>query len=53
MECRQAHTEVTFSVRHFFTPVTGKFDDFDVSLVYDPEAEADGRSLPTRGNPPI
>ncbi len=33
----RAHTEVTFSVRHFFTPVTGKFDDFDVSLVYDAE----------------
>ncbi len=33
----KAHTEVTFSVRHFFTPVTGKFDDFDVSLVYDAE----------------
>ncbi|MDT8368573.1 MAG: YceI family protein [Longimicrobiales bacterium] len=32
-----AHTEVTFSVRHFFTPVTGKFETFDIDLVYDAE----------------
>lgn len=32
-----SHTEVTFSVRHFFTPVTGKFDDFNVELIYDAE----------------
>lgn len=30
------HTEVTFSVNHFFTPVTGKFSNFDVELDYDP-----------------
>lgn len=29
------HTEVSFSVRHFFTPVTGTFDDFEVDLQYD------------------
>lgn len=32
-----AHTEVTFEVRHFFTPVSGKFDEFDIELVYDAE----------------
>ncbi len=32
-----SHTEVTFSVRHFFTPVTGKFDDFSVELAFNPE----------------
>ncbi|HKK94689.1 MAG TPA: YceI family protein [Longimicrobiales bacterium] len=32
-----AHTEVTFEVRHFFTPVSGRFDDFDIELVYDAE----------------
>lgn len=32
-----AHTEVTFEVRHFFTPVSGKFDQFDIELIYDAE----------------
>lgn len=32
-----SHTEVGFSVKHFFTPVTGKFESFDVDLRYDPE----------------
>lgn len=36
-EVDASHTEVTFSVRHFFTPVTGKFDAFDIELVYDDE----------------
>lgn len=31
------HTEVNFSVNHFFTPVTGAFDDFEVTLEYDAE----------------
>ena len=30
-----AHTEINFSVNHFFTPVTGTFDDFEVALDYD------------------
>ena len=30
-----AHTEINFSINHFFTPVTGAFDDFDVTLEYD------------------
>ena len=32
-----AHTEVNFSVNHFFTPVSGSFDDFEVTLDYDAE----------------
>lgn len=32
------HTEVGFSVSHFFTPVTGKFEGFEAVLRYDPEA---------------
>lgn len=32
------HTEVRFSVNHFFTPVTGKFEQFDAALRYDPES---------------
>ncbi len=31
------HTEINFSVRHFFTPVTGSFSDFEVDLDFDPE----------------
>lgn len=29
------HTTVGFSVKHFFTPVQGQFDDFEVDLQYD------------------
>lgn len=32
-----SHSEVTFEVRHFFTPVSGKFDAFDIDIVYDAE----------------
>ncbi len=32
-----AHTEVKFAVNHFFTPVTGKFEEFEAKLQYDPE----------------
>lgn len=31
------HTEVNFTTRHFFTPVRGSFQDFDVQLTYDAE----------------
>ena len=34
----KAHSAVTFSVRHFFTPVKGQFDQFEAQLVYDPAA---------------
>lgn len=32
-----AHTEVKFSVNHFFTPVSGRFAEFDAQLIYDPQ----------------
>jgi polyisoprenoid-binding protein YceI len=32
-----AHTEVNFKVRHFFTPVTGSFTDYEVELMFDTE----------------
>lgn len=32
------HTAVSFSVKHFFTPVRGQFDEFDIELTYDPAA---------------
>ena len=31
------HTEVNFSVKHFFTPVTGTFDDYEINLTFDAE----------------
>jgi polyisoprenoid-binding protein YceI len=33
----EAHTEINFSVRHFFTPVSGTFDDYHVTLDFDPD----------------
>lgn len=33
-----SHSAVTFSVRHFFTPVKGQFDRFQAELAYDPTA---------------
>jgi hypothetical protein len=33
-----AHSEVSFKVDHFFTPVRGTFRGFDVALDYDPAA---------------
>ncbi len=35
-----AHTAVSFSVRHFFTPVSGTFDDFEVDLTFDQDDPA-------------
>ena len=34
------HTGVGFEVKHFFTPVQGQFDEFDVELMYDREDPA-------------
>ena len=31
-----AHTGINFSVRHFFTPVQGTFDEYEVDLQFDP-----------------
>lgn len=38
-----AHTRIGFSVRHFFTPVQGQFDDFSVSLFWDRADPANSR----------
>lgn len=32
------HTEINFSVKHFFTPVSGTFRDYSVDLMFDAEA---------------
>jgi len=37
------HTEINFSVKHFFTPVTGTFDDFELTLDYDAEYPENSR----------
>jgi polyisoprenoid-binding protein YceI len=34
------HSQVGFVVRHFFTPVRGKFDSVDVTLQFDPDDPA-------------
>ncbi|MBD3224999.1 MAG: polyisoprenoid-binding protein [Caldithrix sp.] len=31
-----SHTTIDFSVKHFFTPVKGTFDDFNIDLRFDP-----------------
>ncbi|MFT4803589.1 MAG: polyisoprenoid-binding protein YceI [Cyclobacteriaceae bacterium] len=41
----KAHSSVSFTVNHFFTPVTGKFGEYDGILAFDPnnlsESKAD------------
>lgn len=37
------HTEIKFSVKHFFTPVTGRFEDFDVEVEYDEQDPSKSR----------
>jgi polyisoprenoid-binding protein YceI len=34
------HTGIEFSVKHFFTPVTGQFDEYEIELEYDRENPA-------------
>ena len=38
-----AHTEINFSVKHFFTPVNGSFNEYDVDLSYDPKSPEKSR----------
>jgi len=38
-----AHTEINFSVRHFFTPVTGTFDRWEANLEFDAESPENSR----------
>jgi len=40
----KSHSQVNFSIKHFFTPVNGSFGDFDVELNFDP-ADLDGSSI--------
>ncbi|MCH7514935.1 MAG: YceI family protein [Bacteroidetes bacterium] len=32
----KAHSTVSFKINHFFTPVTGRFSEFDIDFVFDP-----------------
>lgn len=41
-EADPAHSSLGFSVRHFFTPVPGKFTDFEGTIDFDPEKPAEG-----------
>jgi polyisoprenoid-binding protein YceI len=34
------HTGIEFTVNHFFTPITGKFDNYEVELMFDRENPA-------------
>lgn len=36
-EVDKAHSAVTFSIKHFFTPVDGRFDNFEGEFLFDPE----------------
>lgn len=36
-EVDQAHSTVAFEVRHFFTQVPGRFNDFSGTILYDPD----------------
>lgn len=38
-----SHSEVVFSVRHFFTPVSGSFHSFEVTLDFDAENPANSK----------
>lgn len=40
----RAHSSVGFKVKHFFTPVAGKFKEYDATVVFDP-ANLDGSSI--------
>ncbi len=38
-----AHSAVEFTAKHFFTPVRGKFDRYEIDLAYDPENPGESR----------
>lgn len=42
-EVDPVHSDVSFSVRHFLTPVPGRFADFSGAIVYDPANAAGSR----------
>ena len=35
-EIDRAHSAINFSITHFFTPVSGTFDDYDAEVLFDP-----------------
>ena len=37
------HTGIEFSVNHFFTPVSGKFDNYEIDLTFDRENPANSQ----------
>lgn len=37
------HSNISFSVRHFFTPVNGRFDDYQADILFDPDDLARSR----------
>ncbi|MFO7847062.1 MAG: YceI family protein [Balneolaceae bacterium] len=36
-EIDRAHSAINFSIKHFFTPVNGTFDDYDANVMFNPE----------------
>ncbi len=39
----KSHSAVNFAVRHFFTPVNGRFADYNANIQFDPENPANSR----------
>lgn len=37
------HSSINFSVRHFFTPVNGRFNDFEADIQFNPDAPENSR----------
>jgi polyisoprenoid-binding protein YceI len=42
-----AHTGIEFSVKHFFTPVRGRYEEYEIELAYD-EAHPENSSVKAR-----
>lgn len=40
----KAHSSVSFTVKHFFTPVTGKFEKYEGTLKFDPNNLAESKA---------
>lgn len=43
----RSHSQVGFSVRHFFTPVEGSFGEYDLEFYFDPESPEETRVVVT------
>ncbi|MCW9707615.1 YceI family protein [Fodinibius salsisoli] len=33
----KAHSNISFSIRHIFTPITGEFKEYDANVMFDPD----------------